>query len=149
LLARFGASATPFTAERTGRACLLLPASDDELGQATALVDRAVAGGRSAPHWAYPYFLFAKGLAEYRHGRLDGAIWVMNGEASRVMGPAPRLVLAMSQHRQGHKELARKTLAAAVLAYDWSAARADNRDAWICHVLRREAEALILPNLPA
>ena len=34
-------------------------------------------------------------------------------------------------------------------AYDWSAARADNRDVWISHILRREAEALILPNLPA
>src|SRR5262249_5887295 len=35
------------------------------------------------------------------------------------------------------------------LAFDWSADQADNRDAWICHVLRREAEAMILPNLPA
>src|SRR5262249_48183665 len=29
------------------------------------------------------------------------------------------------------------------------AAQADSRDVWICHVLRREAEALILPDLPA
>jgi serine/threonine-protein kinase len=40
-------------------------------------------------------------------------------------------------------------LAAAVLAYDWRAVEADNRDAWICHILRREAEGLILPNLQA
>src|SRR5262249_60579522 len=59
------------------------------------------------------------------------------------------LVVAMSEHRQGHREAARKTLAAAVFEYDWSAASADNRDAWICHLLRREAEALILPELPA
>jgi hypothetical protein len=32
---------------------------------------------------------------------------------------------------------------------NWSAAHADSRDFWIRHILRREAEALILPNLPA
>jgi serine/threonine-protein kinase len=124
-----------------------LPASEDELWKAAALIDRAAAAGWARQDWAYPYSLFAKGLAEYRRGRLDGAIWVMKGEASRVMGPAPGLVLAMAQHRDGQKEAARKTLAAAVLAFDWSAARADERDSWIHHVLRREAEALILPNL--
>jgi serine/threonine-protein kinase len=148
LLDRFGATTSPFIAERTGRACLLLPASDDELRQATALIDRAVVGGRSAPHWAYPYFLFAKGLAEYRQGRPASAITWMGGEASRVMGPAPRLVLAMAQHRQGQGKQARKTLAKAVVAFDWSAAEADSHDVWICHILRREAEALILPSLP-
>ena len=148
MLDHFGATTSPFIAERTGRACLLLPASDDELRQATALIDRAVVGGRSAPHWAYPYFLFAKGLAEYRQGRPASAITWMEGEASRVMGPAPRLVLAMAQHRQGQGKQARKTLAKAVVAFDWSAAQADSRDVWICHILRREAEALILPGLP-
>src|SRR5262249_41220961 len=71
------------------------------------------------------------------------------GDASRLPTPAPRLVLAMAQHRRGRNEEARKTLAAAILAFDWRAPRADNRDAWIAHVLRREAEALILPDLPA
>jgi serine/threonine-protein kinase len=149
LLDRFGASTDPYVAERTGRACLLLPASEDELGKADALIDRAVTDKGAKYEWAYPYFLFAKGLAEYRHGRLDGAIWMLQGGALPVLGPAPRLVVAMAQHRRGQKEEARKTLAAAVLAYDWSAGRADNRDAWICHVLRREAEAMILPDLPA
>jgi serine/threonine-protein kinase len=149
LLDRFGASTDPFIAERVGRACLLLPASADELRRGAALADRAAAAKGSAPAWVYRYFLFAKGLAEYRRGRLDSAISVMNGEASKVMGPAPRLIVAMARHGQGRKGEARKTLAAAVLAFDWSAAQADNRDSWICHVLRREAEALILPNLPA
>ena len=73
----------------------------------------------------------------------------MNGEAASVMGPAPRLVLAMAQYRRGRKDQARKTLAAAVVSYDWSAEKADDLDAWIAHILRREAEALILPGLPA
>jgi serine/threonine-protein kinase len=149
MLARFGATSDPSVAERTGRACLLLPASDSELQQAVALINRALATEWRRRDWAYPYFLFAKGLADYRQGRLSGAMWVMKGEGAKVMGPAPRLVLAMAQHRHGQKEEARKTLAAAILAFDWRAAQADDRDAWICHVLRREAEALILPDLPA
>jgi serine/threonine-protein kinase len=149
LLARFDASADPFIAERIGRACLLLPAPEDELRQAAALLDRAVAAGRWKPDWAYPHFLFAKGLVEYRQDRLASAIAVLQGEAARVPGPNPRLVLAMAQHRQGRKEEARHTLAAAVVAFEWDAAQADNPGAWVCHVLRREAESMILPNLPA
>jgi serine/threonine-protein kinase len=149
LLKRFGASNEPFVAEPVSRACLLLPAAGDELRQAAALADRAMAARASTPEWVYRYYLFAKGLAEYRQGRWDSAISVMGGEASRVMGPAPRLVLALAQHGRGQKQQARKTLAAAVVAFDWSAAQADVGDVWIAHVLRREAEALILPDLPA
>jgi serine/threonine-protein kinase len=149
LLDRFGASTEPSVAEPVGRACLLLPGTEDELRQAAALADRAAAATASTPAWIYRYYLFVKGLAEYRRGRLDSAISAMRGEASRVMGPAPRLVLAMAQHDQGNKEQARKTLATAVVAFDWGAAEADGADVWIAHILRREAEALILPNLPA
>jgi serine/threonine-protein kinase len=149
LLDRFGASTDPFVAERTGRACLLLPAPADELRQAAALIDRAVAAGRSKPDWAYPYFLFAGALAEYRQGRLDDAICVLQGDQLKGLGPNPRLILALAQYRQGQKDAARRTLAAAVRDFDWSAAQADNPGTWICHILRREAEALILPDLPA
>jgi serine/threonine-protein kinase len=149
LLTRFGANADPFLAQRVGQACLLLPASPDEVRKAAALIDRAAASVRPEHAGARPYLLFAKGLAAYRLGRPDGAIALLNGEASAVMQPAPRLVVAMAQHRQGRKEESRKTLAAAILAFEWSGARADNRDAWINHILRREAEALLLPNLPA
>jgi serine/threonine-protein kinase len=149
LLGRFGGSTDPYVAERTGRACLLLPASEDELRKAAALIDRAMTARGPKYERYYAHFHFAKGLAEYRRGRLEGAVWMMQGGALPALGPAPRLVVALAQHRLGQKEAARKTLAAAVLAYDWSADRADNRDAWICHVLRREAEAMILPNLSA
>jgi eukaryotic-like serine/threonine-protein kinase len=66
-----------------------------------------------------------------------------------VMGPAPRLILAMAQHDQGQRKQARKTLGKAVLSFDWDPAQADGRGVWIAHILRREAEALILPDLPA
>jgi eukaryotic-like serine/threonine-protein kinase len=149
LLDRFGATTDPSIAEPVGRSCLLLPGTEDELRKAAALTERAVAAKASTPDWVYRYYLFARGLSEYRQGRLDSAISVMEREASKVMGPAPRLIVAMAQHRQGKEKQARKTLAAAIVAFDWSAAQADSRDVWIAHLLRREAEALILPNLPA
>ncbi len=151
LLARFGASTDHYVAERTGRACLLLPASEDELRQAAALTDRAVAArGSDKSSGPRPYALFAKGLAEYRLGRHESAIALMEQCAAGVKGPAARFVEAMARHRSGQTAGARKALATAVLSFDWSAAKADSRDpAWIAHILRREAEAMILPDLPA
>jgi serine/threonine-protein kinase len=149
LLKRFGGTTDPYAAERISRACLLKPATGDELRQAVALAERAAGVDRSQYASAYPWFLFSRGLAEYRQGRFEQAISTMRGDASRVLGPAPRLVLAMALHRSGHGAKARKTLAAAVLAHDWRATQARDLHGWICHVLRREAEGMILPNLPA
>src|SRR5205814_235858 len=143
LLRRFGASSDPGVAERTSRAVLLLPAAEDELQVAAALAERAVAAKATMPQWIYPYFLFAQGLAEYRQGRFDSAIAIMSAEAGTVMGPAPRLVVAMAEYRNGQKEAARATLAAAMIRFDWSAAQVGSRDHWIWRVLRREAEFLI------
>ena len=149
LLERFGSSKDQFVAERTGRACLLLPFDGDELQKAVILVDRAVAAKSSTEPWVYQYFLFAKGLAEYRQGRFDAAIALMEGGASKVMGPCPRLVVAMAQYQKGDSDAARKLLAAAIDPFDWSAPGADRRDLWIWHAIRREAEEMILSNLSA
>jgi serine/threonine-protein kinase len=150
LLTRFGATTNPFDAERTARACLLLPGTEDELRQAVALAERAVAV-RPGDQWGLPYFQFVHGLAEYRQGQFDRAISTMRGDASSVLGPAPRLIVAMALHRSGRAAEGRKTLAEAVLAHDWRANEVHVRDqnGWIYHVLRREAETLILPDLPA
>jgi serine/threonine-protein kinase len=149
LLRRFGATSDPGVAERTARAVLLLPASEDEVQAAASLAERAVAAKATTDQWVYPYFLFAQGLAEYRQGRFDSAISIMRGHAGTVMGPAPRLVVAMAEYRKGQQEEARKTLAAAVVGFDWSAAQVGGLDHWIWHVLRREAESMILPVLPS
>jgi serine/threonine-protein kinase len=121
----------------------------DELRKGVALADLAVAAKESAPEWAHPYFLFAKGLAEYRQTRLENAMTVLSGPASTVMGPSPRLLIAMAQHRLGQLQTARRTLAAAVGTFAWSVQLADQRDFMIWHIFRREAESLILPDLPA
>jgi serine/threonine-protein kinase len=149
LLARFRAATSPAVAEPVGRGCLLLPGTEDELREAAGLIEVAVRARSSTPPWIYPYYLFARGLAEYRQGRLASAISVMDGEASKVMGPAPGLIRAMAQHRQGQTQQARRTLARAVVAFDWGTTQADFRDVWLLHTLRREAEALILPDQAA
>jgi serine/threonine-protein kinase len=88
-------------------------------------------------------------LAKYRQGRYGSALDIMRGEAATVMGPAPRLVEAMAEYRDGQKEEARLTLAAAISSFDWSAAQVGSLDHWIWHVLRREAENLVFPNTSA
>ena len=123
LLARFSITTNPYFAERTGRACLLMPATGEELRQAVALVRRAAASDPSVHGGNYPWFLLARGLAEYREGKFDQAIATMRGDASRVDGPMTRLVLAMALHQDGQLAEARKTLAAAILSYDWKAIR--------------------------
>jgi tetratricopeptide (TPR) repeat protein len=145
LLARFRDIKDPHVAERVGRACLLLAGSEEELRQATALTEQAMAAADPKLDWARPYFQFAKGLADFRLGRFDEAIDVMSGEASKTgyLGPSSTLVTAMALYRKGNTEEAHTALAAAVKSYDWSPTKADNRDVWIVHILRREAEAMI------
>jgi serine/threonine-protein kinase len=67
--------------------------------------------------------------------------------------PAPRLVLAMAQFQAGLTTEARRTMAAAIRCYNWSEFvledQADCTKIWASHVLRREAEGVLLPNLPA
>src|SRR5262249_39947687 len=58
----------------------------------------------------------------------------------------------LSLHGSGPATEARKTLAAAILAHDWRATQVhalDQQNGWIYHILRREAEAMILPKLQA
>jgi serine/threonine-protein kinase len=149
LLAQFGATSDPDVAERTGRACLLLPPSPDELRQAVALAERAVAVGRAGHEYMYPYYRFAEGLARYRQGRFDDAITLMTGDAAQSLGLCPRLVFAMALHQEGRSEEARGALEEAIRRFDWTALSADHHDVWIAHVLRREAESLILADRPA
>jgi tetratricopeptide (TPR) repeat protein len=148
LLERFGAATDPYVAERTGRACLLMPATGADLRRAVALAERATASN-SGDQVARPYFVFVRGLAEYRQGQFDRAVSAMRGDAARVLGPAPGLVVAMALHQKGQLDQARHALASTVLSFDWRANQVHDQHGCIAHALRREAEAMILPNLPA
>jgi serine/threonine-protein kinase len=155
LLDRFGETADGWiVAERTSLSCMLLPVSGEELRRAVALVDLAVAAGGKPSTSENPYLLFVQGLAEYRQGRYQQAIPLLEASARQLPNRAgPPLVLAMAQFQSGSTKEARKTLAAAVRTYNWGESpsdyQADQAKVWASHVLRREAEGLMLPNLPA
>ena len=61
----------------------------------------------------------------------------MSGDASPALGPTRRLVIAMSQHRNGRGAEARKTLAAAISMHDWRADQIRDQDGFIWHIFRR------------
>jgi len=143
LIRRFGNTTNQFVAEKTARAILLAPPSKDELQTAIDLVDVAVAAKANTPEWVYAYFLFAQGLAEYRQQHYETAITLMEGDAGKVMGPCPRLVIAMAQHRLGDSQEAHDTLAAALMEANWDLSEVRSHDQWIWHILRREAEATV------
>ena len=155
LLDRFGETSDDWIlAERTSLACLLLPVSGDELRRAVELADRAVAAGEKSSEPGNPYLRFVKGLAEYRAGRPMQAIPLLQEAAERLpQRAAPRLALAMAQFQSGSPKESRKSMAKAVRAYNWNPFRMsfqqDQVAVWISHILRREAESMILPNLPA
>jgi eukaryotic-like serine/threonine-protein kinase len=127
------------------RACLLRPAEGDELEQAAILAARAAAADSAQAGTAFPHYQFVQGLADFRQRRFDRAIATMRGDASKVLGPAPKLVLAMALYQKGEVAEARKALAAAVASHDWSPSAVRDQDGWIYHSFRREAEAMIRP----
>jgi serine/threonine-protein kinase len=149
LLEHFSASTDPPVAARTARACLLLSASEDELRRIVPLAERAVAADRSKYPWKRHYFLLAQGLAEYRQSCFARAISAMRSKEVDGLGPAFRLILAMSLHQSGHVAEGRQAFAAAITAHDWRADESPDPSNWVYHVLRREAEGMILPNLQA
>jgi serine/threonine-protein kinase len=150
MLRRFGQSDDWIVAERASLASLLLPGSPDELRPAIAMADRAVANASKSTEPYNAYVQFVKGLSEYRADRLAEAMPLLKESARKIPSrPGPRLVLAMAQFRSGSPEEARKSLAGAVAAYDWKQLPDDFPSVWTSHLLRREAEALIVPNLPA
>jgi serine/threonine-protein kinase len=136
--------------------------------RAEALIERALASNKVRGTWQYPFLLVARGLAEYRNGRYEAALETLEHLPANVLEPMPDLIVAMSRARLGQTAAARRALARAVVAYDWSPVAADDAtrwirhvlvrnaprnpkdsDPWVLHLLRREAETLVLPDLPA
>jgi serine/threonine-protein kinase len=57
--------------------------------------------------------------------------------------------MALAQYGRGDMHGARTTLAAVIGTVDWSMAQVRSHDQWLWHVLRREAETVVLPNTAA
>jgi WD40 repeat protein len=153
MLDRFGQTDAPIVAERTVKACLLIPDGLTDLAPVVRLADRAITG--TEKNVLYKYFLLARGLAHYRAGEFEKAVQRLekcvtpNSPTILCDGPA-YLVLAMAYHqlRQTSEaaqslEKARETLAT------WPTINASDlgeqrwHDVVMIHILRREAEALV------
>jgi eukaryotic-like serine/threonine-protein kinase len=121
MLKRFGKTQDPLTADKIAKACLLLPDDDKETELAHQLADRAVTRGKNN-QWAR-YFVFCKGLADYRRGNFravaDGLdpLVAQGGPDSRLTASC-HLVLAMALQRQGEAKAAREQLAQAAKILD-------------------------------
>jgi hypothetical protein len=130
LLDRFANETSPGVAERVSRAYLLRPAEGSELKQAAILAERAAAADHAKVGTSFAHYQFVQGLADDRQGRLDRAIATMRGDASKVLGPAPKLVLAMALYQSGEVAEARKGHAAAIAGHDWDPANVRDQDGW-------------------
>jgi tetratricopeptide (TPR) repeat protein len=154
MLDRFGPTTDLMIAERTAKACLLLPLGGPEQEAACDLADRAAAMAQG--HWVRPWAEATRGLAAYRRAQLaDAVAW-----ADRCLARGPgdwnrelpaRLVRAMALARLGRRDEAGAALASASDLYRTKVANPAGRaegggwhDQVICEVLRREAEAYFL-----
>jgi tetratricopeptide (TPR) repeat protein len=154
MLDRFGRTTDPIIAERTAKACLLLPLGGTEQAAACELADRAVALARD--HWVQPWAEATRGLAAYRRAQFAEAVaW-----ADRCLARGPgdwnrelpsHLVRTMALSRLGRLDEAGAALAKASDLYRTNVASQSGRaegggwhDRVVCEVLRREAEAYSL-----
>jgi hypothetical protein len=152
MLARFGATNAPDSAQRTAKACLLLPVAGADLTRIASLADSALSKGAS--HWRE----YTKGLSEYRQGHFASAVtWTEQTLAKPKSGPAydmfcaqDCMVLAMAHHQLNQADEARAALAEGVQIVETRLPQLESGDIgvywvdWIiAHVLMSEARALI------
>jgi serine/threonine-protein kinase len=142
LLETFGSSPDPAVCVALCRAVMLAPIAEGEKRAAQAASDR----GRAAAE-TDPYARLVQALVEYRFGRPEAALRLLDGEVRRVLPPIPQLLAALALADLGRHGEALAELAGAAVAGDWRTVAASAREVWVCHVLRREAEAKLLPDL--
>jgi thiol-disulfide isomerase/thioredoxin len=112
VLERFGSTRDPMIAERMVKTCLILPCTGPALETFGKMAELSVTLGKD--HMYFPYFKFAKALAEYRAGHFDTAVdWCQRTLGSKDGGyrdAQTYLVLAMAQQRLNHPEDAKSAL---------------------------------------
>jgi tetratricopeptide (TPR) repeat protein len=114
MLDQFEGTTHRVVAERTAKACLLLPRPPDECRRLLALADVAIAGGKEHPNLAW--FWLAKGLAEYRVENFESALECASkawDQRRPERDAHADLIAAMAQHRLGRHDQARDSLARA------------------------------------
>jgi serine/threonine protein kinase/tetratricopeptide (TPR) repeat protein len=159
MLAGFSGTGDSAIAERTAKACLLLPLGGAEQDAACRLAEGAMRMSRH--NWVLPWAQVTRGLADYRRARFADAVAAIDSCLSR--GPAnwncelpARLIRAMALSRLGRPGEARAALGRASELYQRCVSRPGGpipggnwADRLIGEVLLREAEPLILdPTFP-
>ena len=155
MLDQFGGDTDIYVADRTAKVCLVLPGVTGDLARQLRLVNVAGAPGVNVGYLTSSFRLL-KGMAEYRQGHFGQAVdWLEKSRRAFPDGsPASAttiLLLAMAHHRLGHAEQALALLGEAHGVMEQKLPKAGEEDLqssiiedWlICHVIRREAEALI------
>jgi tetratricopeptide (TPR) repeat protein/tRNA A-37 threonylcarbamoyl transferase component Bud32 len=154
MLDRFGRTTDPVIAERTAKACLIVPLGGPEQEAACDLADRGVA--RAQGHWVQAWAEATRGLAAYRRAQFADAVAWTDRCLARGPGDWNRelpshLVRAMALSRLGRLDEAGAALVGASDLYRTKVASPGGRaegDGWldreICEVLRREAGAASL-----
>jgi serine/threonine protein kinase len=151
IVAHFAGTNDPMVCERMAKACLILPSSEIDLAAAGKLAQTAVSTGTTSLY--FPFYEFAKGLAEYRTGNFASAVeWMPKVLASSlpVRDVEAKLVLAMAQQRLNRAEDARAALAEATADMETQMPKLNGRDleeSWndwiVARALMKEAKALI------
>jgi tetratricopeptide (TPR) repeat protein len=151
MLDRFGPTTDPPTAERTAKACLLLPLDGAEQAAACDLADRT--GAMARGHWVQPWAEATRGLAAYRREHfVDAVTWadrcLARGSGNWNCELPAHLVRAMALRRLSQCDEAGAAMARASDLYRTKVANPGGRaeggdwhDQVICEVLRREAES--------
>ncbi len=151
MAARFGDAGVPESLERTAKAALLAPPPPADLPQLVEFAERALELRATSPnvHW----FRLARGMAAYRAGQFDRATEELGRVVDSNVGDECKttavLFRAMTRHRLGQPDDARRLLDRAARTLDAVAEGGDPGGAWpdwlIADLARREAQALIAP----
>jgi tetratricopeptide (TPR) repeat protein len=115
VIKQFGSTQDPMIAERMVKTCLILPCTGPALDAFGKMAETSVTRGKDQPY--FPYFEFAKALAEYRSGHFDQAVeWsqkVLEAQGQALRDAQAYSVLAMAQQRLNESEAAKAALAKA------------------------------------
>jgi tetratricopeptide (TPR) repeat protein len=155
MLQQFGTTKDRGVADRTAKTCLMVPGATPDLAQQLRLVNVVRAPGFDGG--MLPWVRLLEGMAEYRQGHWAPAIVYLEEsrqvfyEGFDACKATVALFLAMAHHRQGDAEEAHALLAEAREVMERKLPKAGvedlessgNEDWLICHVVRREAEALL------
>jgi tetratricopeptide (TPR) repeat protein len=130
----------PLIAERTVKTCALAPDSVPDFARVDRLAERCLAGTETDVNRGY--FVIAKGLADYRAGRYEGAVERLRVAGSSSSDAIPLACLAMAHHHLGQHDDARAALesARALLAKESSDSRRTSVELMQGDILLREAD---------